>query len=342
MRRGMLLGLSFIAIGMCMMTSVPARADGPEIGVDVGAAIPLDKYKRTVSKDVGGTVGFWSGYRFDLTDNFAISLIGQPQFTFFSTQKGCCTDPPSLRHPNGKDDNGTSNDVATLFSITGGPKFSLLTGPVETYVQGLGGYYRDISGPMSDDGVGFNAGGGVNFEVAENTTVGLFGNYNYMNLVAAPRSDVARQMVLAGFAVQHVFEPAPPPPPRVAPPPPPPPPAPRPTRKIVLRGVNFDFNKSNIRADARPILDEAIRTLQEERDINISVEGHTDAIGSDAYNQKLSVRRAQSVASYLEHGGISHSRMTVEGFGESRPVASNATADGRAQNRRVELHILGQ
>jgi outer membrane protein OmpA-like peptidoglycan-associated protein len=316
-----------MAIGMCLMQSVPARADGPEIGVEVGAAIPLDKYKRTVSKDVGGTFGFWSGYRFDLTDNFAISLIGQPQFTFFSTQKGCCED---------------DDEMSSLFSITGGPKFSLTFDPVELYVQGLGGYYRDMSGPMSDDGVGFNTGGGVNFLVAENTTVGLFGNYNYMNLVAAPKSDVARQMVLAGFAVQHVFEQAPPPPERVAPPPPPPPPAPRPSRKIVLRGVNFDFDKSNIRADARPILDEAIRTLHEERDINISVEGHTDAVGTDAYNQKLSERRAHSVASYLEHGGISHSRLTVEGFGESRPVATNETADGRAQNRRVELHILGQ
>ena len=63
-------------------------------------------------------------------------------------------------------------------------------------MQALGGYYRDMSGPMSDDGVGFNAGGGVNFEVADNTTVGLFGNYNYMNLVAAPHSDVARQLVV--------------------------------------------------------------------------------------------------------------------------------------------------
>jgi outer membrane protein OmpA-like peptidoglycan-associated protein len=309
------------------MSTVPARADGPEIGVEVGAAIPLDKYKRTISSDVGGTFGFWSGYRFDLTDNFAISLIGQPQFTFFDTQHGCC-----------KDDDG----VASLFSITGGPKFSLLTGPVETYVQALGGYYRDMSGPMSDDGIGFNTGGGVNFFVADYTTVGLFGNYNYMNLVAAPHSDVNRQMVLAGFAVQHVFEEAPPPPPKVAPPPPPAPPAPRPSRKIVLRGVNFDFDKSNIRSDARPILDEAIRTLQEERDINVSVEGHTDSRGTDAYNQKLSERRAHSVAAYLERGGISRSRLTTEGFGESRPVATNSTDDGRAQNRRVELHIVGQ
>ena len=104
--------------------------------------------------------------------------------------------------------------------------------------------------------------------------------------------------------------------------------------------MNFDFNKSNIRSDARPILDEAIRTLQEERHIRVSVEGHTDAIGSDAYNQRLSERRAGSVADYLSRGGISRSRMSTIGYGESRPVASNDTDDGRAQNRRVELRIV--
>ena len=74
----------------------------------------------------------------------------------------------------------------------------------------------------------------------------------------------------------------------------------------------------------------------------MSVDGHTDSIGSDAYNQKLSVRRAQAVADYLEKGGIAASRMTVKGFGESQPVASNDTAEGRAENRRVELKILQQ
>lgn len=327
MRRGMLLGLCALIIGTSFMSAVPTRADGPDIGVDVGAAVPLDKYKRVVDRNLGGTVGFWTGYRFDLSDNLALSLIGQPQYTMFHTQQGCC-----------EDDDG----LTSVFSITGGPKLTLITGPVETYVGAQGGYYRDVSGPLSDDGAGFNAGGGVQFAVADNTHLGFFGRYDYMNLVAAPHSDVARQFVLAGLTLQHVFEP-PPPPPRVAeaPPPPPAPPAPRATRKIVLRGVRFDFNKYNIRADARPILDEAVRTLQEERDINISVEGHTDAIGSDAYNQRLSERRAGSVADYLARGGVARSRMRVEGYGESRPVATNDTEDGRAQNRRVELHVLG-
>ncbi|MBI1814128.1 MAG: OmpA family protein [Deltaproteobacteria bacterium] len=120
---------------------------------------------------------------------------------------------------------------------------------------------------------------------------------------------------------------------------PPPAPAPVMKKKIVLRGVNFDFSKSNIRPDAVPILDQAISTLKESSGITISVEGHTDDIGSDEYNQALSLRRAEAVRDYLASHGIAASRMTVQGFGESSPVATNDTDEGRAQNRRVELRV---
>jgi OOP family OmpA-OmpF porin len=113
-------------------------------------------------------------------------------------------------------------------------------------------------------------------------------------------------------------------------------------KRLILRGVNFDFDKSNIRADARPVLDEAIDTLKEAGDVRIAVEGHTDGVGSEDYNEGLSIRRAKAVANYLAAGGISAARMEVSGFGESRPVATNDTADGRAQNRRVELNVIGE
>jgi OOP family OmpA-OmpF porin len=128
-----------------------------------------------------------------------------------------------------------------------------------------------------------------------------------------------------------------------APPPPPPPPraapAPAPSReKIVLRGVNFDFDKANIRPDAGVILDEAVRILSEDNS-RVSIEGHTDAIGTDAYNQRLSERRANSVKTYLVEHGIDGSRLSTVGYGESRPIASNQTREGRALNRRVELNV---
>lgn len=127
--------------------------------------------------------------------------------------------------------------------------------------------------------------------------------------------------------------------------PPPPPPAPIPTppttlsRRIVLRGITFDFNQSTIRPDARPVLDEAVEVLKENPSVAVAVEGYTDAIGSDAYNQSLSLRRAEAVFRYLVNSGIAPDRLTVEGFGESNPVATNDTEAGRAQNRRVELRV---
>jgi outer membrane protein OmpA-like peptidoglycan-associated protein len=129
---------------------------------------------------------------------------------------------------------------------------------------------------------------------------------------------------------------APPPPPAPVAEPPPPPPA---KEKIVLRGVHFAFNKATIRSEDMPILDQAAETLKEHGDIAVTVEGYTDNIGSEEYNQKLSVRRATAVRDYLAQHGIAASRLTVVGKGESDPVASNDTEDGRAQNRRVELLV---
>jgi outer membrane protein OmpA-like peptidoglycan-associated protein len=327
MKREIVVSAVVIALGSCLLGTL-ARADGPEVGVNAGVAVPLKKYSHTV-EGVGGTTGLSAGYRFDLTDTLALSLLANPQFVFAGTEEGCCR-------------NGRNNDIGSVFSITGGPKISLLTGVVESYAAGQGGYYRDMSGPLSVDGVGYNLGAGVNVEVARGMSVGVFGRYDVAYMSPEPGTNAdQRKWASGGLALQYVFLPEE----RVAQAPPPPPPAPPPPptrRRIVLRGVNFDFDKSNIRADARPILDEAIATLRNEPDIRISVEGHTDAIGTDAYNQKLSERRARAVAEYLAHGGIARSRMTSEGFGESKPVASNATADGRAQNRRVELRILGQ
>src|SRR5512134_2472377 len=133
-----------------------------------------------------------------------------------------------------------------------------------------------------------------------------------------------------------------------APPPPPPPPAPKAApapppepveERIVLRGVNFDFDKSDIRPDAAVILDEAASILNANPGRSVSVAGHTDSVGTDAYNQGLSERRAASVKDYLVGQGVDASRLSTSGFGESNPIASNDTADGRALNRRVELNL---
>jgi outer membrane protein OmpA-like peptidoglycan-associated protein len=169
--------------------------------------------------------------------------------------------------------------------------------------------------------------------------LGVFARYDQPSIDASQRSQDDTTFVTLGLSLRHRFLPAPAVPvaaPVVAEAPPPPAPM---KKKIILRGVNFDFDKATLRPDARPILDEAVRVLKEEPSIRVSVEGHTDAVGTDAYNQGLSQRRAATVRGYLVDHGIDAGRLSSVGFGESKPVASNDTADGRAQNRRVELLV---
>jgi outer membrane protein OmpA-like peptidoglycan-associated protein len=105
----------------------------------------------------------------------------------------------------------------------------------------------------------------------------------------------------------------------------------------VLRGVHFDFNKARIRPDAQPILDEAADLLKQHPNVSVDVNGYCDAIGRVAYNLKLSQRRADAVVGYLESKGIAGDRLTPHGYGKTNFVATNTNAEGRAQNRRVEL-----
>ncbi|EJL04983.1 MULTISPECIES: OmpA family protein [Pseudomonas] len=103
--------------------------------------------------------------------------------------------------------------------------------------------------------------------------------------------------------------------------------------------VLFDFDKSNLTADARSQLDGLVGKLSNADVASIRVVGHTDSVGTDTYNQGLSERRASSVVEYLLTQGLAPGKLTSEGKGESEPVADNETDEGRAQNRRVELHI---
>lgn len=108
---------------------------------------------------------------------------------------------------------------------------------------------------------------------------------------------------------------------------------------IDLRGVEFDFDKSTLRPESRQTLDEATEVLRQYPDIRVEVAGHTDSIGTDAYNQGLSERRAKAVYDYLVGNGIDAGRLTQRGYGESRPIADNATREGRQRNRRTELVV---
>lgn len=104
-----------------------------------------------------------------------------------------------------------------------------------------------------------------------------------------------------------------------------------------LKGVNFDNDSAVLRADASTTLDQAAESLKSWGNVKVEVAGHTDSRSSDAYNMTLSQNRANAVRDYLVGKGIDANRLTAKGYGESQPVADNATEEGRAQNRRVEL-----
>ena len=150
-------------------------------------------------------------------------------------------------------------------------------------------------------------------------------------------------------------KPPPPPAPRVAPPPPPPPPAPvappppPPPAPVVpvsekvtfAADAFFDFDKAVLKPEAKAKMDDLVaKTGGVNLEVVIAV-GHTDSVGADGYNQKLSVARADAVKGYLVSKGIEKNRVYTEGKGETQPVADNKTSEGRAKNRRVEIEVVG-
>lgn len=119
--------------------------------------------------------------------------------------------------------------------------------------------------------------------------------------------------------------------------------APVPTAEKVTFAADafFDFDKATLKPDGKAKLDDLASKLN---GLNLEViiaVGHTDSVGSDAYNQKLSIRRAEAVKGYLVNKGVDAKRVYTEGKGEKQPVATNKTAAGRAQNRRVEIEVVG-
>ncbi len=108
-------------------------------------------------------------------------------------------------------------------------------------------------------------------------------------------------------------------------------------KQLVLEGVEFDTDTAHLRLRSRVILDRVARSLNAWPDARVEIDGHTDSTNTDAYNRKLSRERSAAVSEYLADKGVAPWRLTEKGYGESRPIADNATAVGRATNRRVEL-----
>lgn len=160
---------------------------------------------------------------------------------------------------------------------------------------------------------------------------------NWTPATAAKGCDGA--LVAAAPAPAPVAAPAPAPAPAAKPAPAPQPPAA--TKVTYAADAFFDFDKAVLKPEGKAKLDDLVQKV---KGINLEViiaVGHTDSIGTDRYNQKLSVRRAEAVKAYLVSKGIEKNRVYTEGKGEKQPVADNKTAAGRAKNRRVEIEVVG-
>ena len=112
------------------------------------------------------------------------------------------------------------------------------------------------------------------------------------------------------------------------------------SQTVELSGVHFEFDKARLMLDSKTVLGNVAKSLNNEPDVRIIIAGHTDSLGSDAYNKRLSQERAQSVVDFLISKGIDRSRLRAVGYGESKPVADNSTEEGRERNRRVELQVI--
>jgi OOP family OmpA-OmpF porin len=178
-------------------------------------------------------------------------------------------------------------------------------------------------------------------EVWKNAAGECWRDASWTPATAAPGCD--------GAIVVQKAEPAPAPAPAAAPAPAPkaapaPAPAPQPaaaSKVTYAADAFFDFNKAVLKAEGKAKLDDLVAKV---KNINLEViiaVGHTDSVGSDAYNQKLSVKRSEAVKAYLVSKGIEKNRVYTEGKGEKQPVADNKTAEGRAKNRRVEIEVVG-
>jgi len=315
---------------------------GPFIGLNLGVAEPINgNYRAHVH--TGMSASPYAGFMFH-------DLIGLQ------------AEIHGVGHPADADNRRIDheNQWTSLIGVTAGPRLALpawdsptsLIKAIEVYATAQGGVVSGTSGRLTQTDGMFTVGGGIDFYLTDHLALSGFGRYNRLfteprpfflpddRIVQSPGEQGPKDAEYAtvGIGLKYDFREPPAP---VAPVCPacvcPECPV---RRKIVLRNVYFDFDKVDIRADAVPILQEAVDILKDEQgEFTLVLEGHTDSVGSEGYNQGLSEQRSQVVRDWLIANGIPASRIRSVGFGEVRPSADNATPAGRALNRRVEQKI---
>ena len=346
---------ALVATGL-MFSAGPAAADGDQpwhVTGQVGG-MKLDSNRDTRDNDVWWGVGFGRFFG----NNFSLD-VEYDQF------KGTFAGSSNLGP-------GVTYDKWGLKNIGIMGRWHFGDKKVRPYVA-LGFGRQEHRNVYSVDANGtFSLGGGIRGQMAKHFSG--FAQVLYrmdMDGKTQPWHDNYEDWIYSvGVSFDFGGKPPPPPPAPKSEPPPPPPPPPNPdldgdgvlnehdkcpnTRKgavvdldgceveavISLEGVHFDFDKATLRPEAKAVLDGAAALLDKHERVVVEVAGHTDSTGPEDYNQGLSERRANSVKDYLVSKGVQAQRLQAKGYGESMPVASNDTKEGRAENRRVELIVL--
>lgn len=333
----------YIAISLLLgglQGSAALAESGPFIGLDLGVAEPINgNYRAHVHTGIEARP--YGGYMFN-------DILGL-QAEIHAVGNSPDDDDRGIPH---------ENEWTSHVGITAGPRIAFpawdsptsLIKAIEVYSTVQGGVMTGTSGRLTQTDAMLTVGGGIDFYLTEHLAFSGYGRYN--RLFTEPRpfflpaDDVIQSLgeqgpkdaeyATVGIGLKYDFRepPAPPECPVCVCPECPV------RRKLVLRNVYFDFDKAGVRPDAVPVLQEAVDILKEEQgEFTLVLEGHTDSVGSDSYNQELSEQRANAVRDWLISNGIPAERIRSVGFGETRPAADNSTAAGRALNRRVEQKI---
>jgi OmpA-OmpF porin, OOP family len=266
----------------------------------------------------------------------------------------------------------TVNEKLTAWSLDVLYKFLPVTAPIRPYVLLGSGAMTDIVGPSSTHVWNWEAEAGVGALTALGSQSGST-RFQLRTEVKYRREFIQNTAfipnnpgdIIAGVGFVWMFgaktPPLPPvvqaiapPAPEPAPAPPPPPPAPvcvAPAgfqvdancriieQTLVVRAVDFEFNSGELTLPARQTLDEVAASLVKQPELQVQIQGYTDSTGSAEYNLRLSQKRAESVRTYLIGKDVSAQALTAKGFGKADPIATNATTEGRAQNRRVAFQV---
>lgn len=318
-------GLTILLIGVS--TAQASDFAGPYVGAKVGA-----NFSSATSLDnkTSLTAGLEAGYNWDVQDNFLLGFSGYYDNNAKSTHSGSGGAPVSV-------DFGSQVYGLNL-------KLGLPSGPWMPYaklgyaqVNGVGDNYVS---QFKNDTLGY--GLGLEYKLMSNLGIAIEWDGNN-----AKHNDVTLHNNNLTVGVNYYFG-TPEPAPIVAvqpPPPPPPPPAPQyktviTSKPVTLKGTNFATASAKLNSTAFSQLDKVVQFAKRYPDADLAITGYTDSRGSAKMNQSLSEHRAESVKAYLVGKGVAADRITTQGEGEANPIASNATAAGRAQNRRVEIRSV--